>query len=87
MHIHLRYFAALRETTSRDGEEIELPEGATTATARDALAERYPALAGLLLCCAVAVNRAYAAADAPLHDGDELAFIPPLGGGASCPHS
>lgn len=87
MHIHLRYFAAIRETTRRDGEEVELPEGATPGAARDALAERYPALAGILPRCAVAVNRAYAPADATLREGDELAFIPPLGGGAPCPQS
>lgn len=85
MHIHLRYFAALRETTNRDGEDVELPDGATPAAARDLLAERYPALAGILPRCAVAINRAYAPAETRLRDGDELAFIPPLGGGAPCP--
>lgn len=49
--------------------------------ARTLLAERHPALARLLPTCAVAINRAYAAADARLADGDELAFIPPVGGG------
>ncbi len=87
MHIHLRYFAALRETTTRDGEEVELSDGATPAAARELLAARYPALASILPRCAIAVNRAYAPADAPLRDGDELAFIPPLGGGAPCPRS
>jgi len=29
----------------------------------------------------VAVNRAYVAADAPMHADDELVFIPPVGGG------
>jgi len=28
-----------------------------------------------------AVNETYVKADAPLHDGDELAFIPPVAGG------
>ncbi len=29
----------------------------------------------------VAINRAFAAADTPLADGDELAFLPPISGG------
>ncbi len=88
MRVHLRYFAALREVTSRDGEEVELPAGATPAAARDLLVTRYPTLAGILPRCAVAINRAYSPAHAALRDGDELAFIPPLGGGASsCPRT
>lgn len=81
MRVRVRYFAALREVTGRDEETVELPEGAAIPAARSALEERYPPLARLLPPCAVAVNRAYVAADAPLRDGDELVFIPPLGGG------
>jgi molybdopterin converting factor subunit 1 len=81
MRIHIRYFASLREATGQTAEDITLLEEATVATARALLAERYPPLARLLPGCAVAVNRAYVTADAPLHEGDELAFIPPVGGG------
>ena len=31
--------------------------------------------------CGFAVNLAYVKPDAPLHDGDELALIPPVSGG------
>ncbi len=83
MQVRIRYFAGLREATKIEGETLDLPDGATATAAdvRALLGERYPALAQLLPPCAVAVNRAYVAADAPLHDGDELVFIPPVGGG------
>ena len=81
MQVRIRYFAGLREATGMEGETLTLPVGAAAADVRALLAERYPALARLLPTCAVAVNRAYVAADAPLHAGDELVFIPPLGGG------
>jgi sulfur-carrier protein len=82
MQVRIRYFAGLREATGIEGETLDLPEGVVTAVdVRALLGERYPKLAQLLPPCAVAVNRAYVAADAPLHDGDELVFIPPLGGG------
>ncbi len=81
MDVTVRYFAALRETTGREGETMSLPVGADVARARSALEQRYPALASVLARCAAAVNRSYAASDALLSEGDELAFIPPLGGG------
>jgi molybdopterin converting factor subunit 1 len=81
MQVRLRYFAALREAAGRETETVELPAGADVAAARVALQARYPALAGILPSCAVAVNRSYVAADTPLSEYDELAFIPPLGGG------
>jgi molybdopterin converting factor subunit 1 len=81
MQVRVRYFAGLREATGREGETLDLPDGATAADVRALLGNRSPALSRLLPPCAVAVNRAYVAADAPLHAGDELVFIPPLGGG------
>jgi len=81
MLVKIRYFAALRETTGRGDDTLELPDGATVAEARERLTATQPALARLLPVCAVAVNRAYVAADHALTDGDELVFIPPLGGG------
>jgi sulfur-carrier protein len=81
MQVRIRYFAGLREATKTEGETLDLPDGATAADVRALLGERYPTLARLLPPCAVAVNRAYVAADAPLSDGDELVFIPPVGGG------
>lgn len=81
MRVQVRYFASLREAVGREDERLELPAAATVADARAALAARYPALARLLPTCAAAVNRAYVAADAPLAEGDELVFIPPVGGG------
>lgn len=81
MQVRIRYFAGLREATGMEGEALDLPDGANAADVRALLGERYPALVRLLPTCAVAVNRAYVAADAPLHEDDELVFIPPLGGG------
>jgi sulfur-carrier protein len=85
MRISVRYFAALREAVGRDSEPLELPDGAGVVAARDALAARYPAVAALLPRCAAAVNRTYVTVETALRDGDELVFIPPLGGGASWP--
>jgi len=81
MLVHVRYFAALREQVGKDAEELTIPAGATVGLARTELIERYPTLAATLPTCAAAVNRAYASAETILADGDEVVFIPPLGGG------
>ncbi len=81
MKIHIRYFASLRETTARGEETLELPEGASVATVRSELSARYPNLEPIMQRCISAVNRHYVNAETELHDGDELVFIPPMGGG------
>jgi MoaE-MoaD fusion protein len=84
MHVRIRLFAQLRERAGASELELELPDGARV---RDALAA--PAVASIAdgLPLVLAVNREYAAEDAPLSAGDELALIPPVSGGAALsPH-
>jgi MoaE-MoaD fusion protein len=77
MHVHVLLFAGLRERAGASIVELELPEGAVV---RDAL-ERLRAIAQDVPVV-MAINQEYAAADAPLHGGDELALIPPVSGGS-----
>lgn len=81
--VTVRYFAAHRDITGRSAETLALAPGATVASLWAVLVERYPRLApfgGKLL---FAVNQEYAAAEDPLHSGDEVAFIPPVSGGVT----
>ena len=83
MKVHLRYFAALREALG-GAETVELPEGSTLGALRDALVARggrhAEALArGRALRCAL--DQAMTDEAAPLHDGAEVAFFPPVTGG------
>jgi len=80
MVVRVRLFAVLRERAGRSEIELELPDGARVA---DALGRLEELAGGLPLV--MAVNREYAAADAPLHAGDELALIPPVSGGSEQP--
>jgi molybdopterin converting factor subunit 1 len=81
MRVRVRLFASLRETAGEPAAELELQPGSEVEDAWLALVSRHPALAARRPSLAAAVNRAYAAFDAPLQEGDEVAFIPPVSGG------
>jgi molybdopterin converting factor subunit 1 len=81
MTITIRLFAALRERAGVSELTIDLPGGATVSAARERVCQQFPDLAGLLPRVAYAVNRNYVSIEAELHDGDELALIPPVSGG------
>jgi len=80
--IIVRYFAAHREITGRSDEMLTLAPGTTVGALWTLLTERYPRLAGYSGRLLFAVNQEFAAPDQALHHGDEVAFIPPVSGGA-----
>ncbi len=81
MKIHIRYFASLREIVGQSEETLNVPEGSSVAAMRAELLTRYPGLQTIMPRCVSAVNRRYVDAETVLYDGDELVFIPPMGGG------
>jgi molybdopterin synthase catalytic subunit len=86
MNVRVLYFAVVRERLSRDDETVELPAGATVDALVDELCRRHPVLSGLRAACKVAVNQEIARGDQVLADGDEVALIPPVAGGATSSH-
>lgn len=83
MHIKLRFFASLRERLGRSEDSCEVPEGATVRTVWETLKQEQPALVEVERSLAFAVAQEYVDSDHPLHDNDELAFIPPVSGGVA----
>ena len=81
MNIRLRYFAGAREATGLDSETIEIHPGTTLEALRTQLVERHPAVAPLVPDLRFAVGSAFAEGGQVLQDGDEVALIPPVGGG------
>jgi molybdopterin synthase sulfur carrier subunit len=83
----LLYFAWLRERIGRAEEELAPPaEVATVARLIEWLKSRgpgYEAAFADLRVVRVAVNQDYVAADHPVRPGDEIAFFPPVTGGAA----
>jgi molybdopterin converting factor subunit 1 len=81
MKIRIRYFASLREITGQNEELLMVDERTSVADIRALLVTRYPRLQPILERSLCAVNRGYVTNETVLHEGDELVFIPPMGGG------
>jgi molybdopterin converting factor subunit 1 len=77
--VQVLLFASARECVGAARLSQALPAGATVGDLSARLYEDYPGLQELRL--RFAVNAAYSGAETELHDGDEVACIPPVGGG------
>lgn len=82
MRIVLRTFAAYREAIGRDRLSLDLPEGMTAGQVWRLLADRHPSLLRFPAPTRLAVNDEFVDAERALIDGDEVALIPPVSGGA-----
>lgn len=82
MHVTVRLFARLREIVGAPDVTLKLGAGATVRDAWNALAAGHPGLGPYERSISCAVNEDYARLDAELRDGDEVAFLPPVSGGA-----
>jgi molybdopterin synthase catalytic subunit len=80
VRVTVRLFAGLRERAGTGKRELELPDGATAGDVFAALAIGAEP-SGL----SYAVNREYAERGAVLSDGDEVALLTPVSGGAADP--
>jgi MoaE-MoaD fusion protein len=82
MRVTVRLFGQIREAVGAKELHVSLPDGARAGALRVLLAEKHSEFAALGPRLRVSVNRELAADDAPLADGDEVAFLPPVSGGS-----
>jgi molybdopterin converting factor subunit 1 len=82
MQVRVRYLGMLKELAGREGEPVEVPDGALVRDLFASLQQRIPQLQQLRHAIALAVNYEYAGSETQLHEGDEVALIPPVSGGA-----
>jgi molybdopterin converting factor subunit 1 len=78
-HIHIRYFASLREERGLSQEDI-LTEASTAQELYRELSVRY-ALSFPVERLTVSLNDEFRSMLTPLENGDRVVFIPPVAGG------
>ncbi|HSL22156.1 MAG TPA: molybdopterin converting factor subunit 1 [Vicinamibacterales bacterium] len=81
MQVRIRLFARLRDIAGAPELQREVPDGATLRAVWNTLAREFPELERYTPAVSAALNDEYARMDAPVKDGDELAFLPPVSGG------
>src|SRR5271169_1984177 len=82
MQVQVRYLGMLKEIAGRDGELVEVADGTDLRELYAALQRRMPQLQQFRAAIALAVNYEYSGSETPLHEGDEVALIPPVSGGS-----
>lgn len=81
MRIRVLPFARLHDLLQESEVDLNLPDGARADDAWAALERETPALAGERRSTRIAINGHVEPFDAALTDGDEIALLPPVGGG------
>lgn len=82
MRLRVLLFSAYREIVGAEEIAWSADPGTTVRIFQDAFLRAHPKLAPHRGSMMVAVNYAFAEPSTPLRDGDEVALLPPVSGGA-----
>ena len=82
MKVKVLFFGIARDLTGFSQEDLEISEGERLEDLRRRYEGRFPRLKGMGGAVLTAVNQEVAEPAAVLHDGDEVAFLPPVSGGS-----
>jgi molybdopterin converting factor subunit 1 len=80
--IEVLFFGQVKDVVGRSSETVEMPAGATLGDLFDRYAAQFPALAAMASSLVLAANQKFAARGRALAEGDEIALLPPVSGGA-----
>ena len=82
--ITVKFFASLREIAEKEEEKIEVQSFISMDQLSDIISKTYPKMADIIRNnkIMISVNQEMADADTVIHDGDEVAFLPPFSGGS-----
>src|SRR5258706_13304166 len=82
MRVAVKLVGSIREAVGEKELSVELPDAASARDLRGRLAERYRVFDAFGDRLAVSVAYEVVPLDTTLCDGDEVAFLPPVSGGA-----
>ena len=81
MQVRVIYFGMLKDAAGRQIDDVSLPEPATLADLVNDRIRHTPVIDNFRTVLAFSVNQEYAHLSTALHDGDEVAMLPPVSGG------
>ncbi len=82
MRVQILFFGLVKDVVGRSQESLEVAEGSSLESVFDNFAERYPKFKELRKSLVLARNQQFSSGAETLEDGDEIAFLPPVSGGA-----
>jgi molybdopterin converting factor subunit 1 len=85
MQIHVLLFATLKDLAGRNRLTLTLPDSGTVGDVKRALVLLHPHMDAHVQAAIAAVNEEYAFPNDAVHDGDQVAFFPPVSGGSGYP--
>ncbi|MDE1043805.1 MAG: molybdopterin converting factor subunit 1 [Nitrospinaceae bacterium] len=82
--ITLKYFASLRDIAEKEEDSLDIENPITIDQLSDIISKTTPKMGAIIRekKVMISVNEEMASADTIIHDGDEVAFLPPFSGGA-----
>jgi molybdopterin converting factor subunit 1 len=82
MHVRVLFFGRLKDIVGRAEDQAELSEGARVEDLFERYGKSFPELANFRTSVVASVNQEFVEWRVPLSTGDEVAFLPPVSGGA-----
>ena len=82
--ITVKYFASLKAIAKKEEEQIEVQSSISMDQLSNIISKTSPKMADIIRDnkIMISVNQEMADADTVIHDGDEVAFLPPFSGGS-----
>ena len=82
--ITVKFFASLKAIAEKEEEKIEVQSSISMDQLSDIISKTYPRIGDIIRDnkIMISVNQEMADADTVIHDGDEVAFLPPFSGGS-----
>jgi molybdopterin converting factor subunit 1 len=83
MRVKVLFFGMLKDIVGSAEEQLNVSEGAHLESIFDHYAGRFPRLREMAGSIVLARNHEFSNASAPVNEGDEVAFLPPVSGGST----
>jgi len=82
VRVKVLFFGMLRDIAGRTEDQLDLPDGARLDAIFQHYARQFPRLADLQSSIVLACNQQFSERSTTVHEGDEVAFLPPVSGGS-----